>query len=142
METGVWLLMGFTGSTYGILEMKDSIISFTAYNQGALTHGQLKKLALSVGDETIIKHLKNGKQVKIFHFPIHMVEKIIFPWYTFGGGMNLVINSVKFRFSFLQPQNTVSFPAGKRVVQIAESISDGRRLGKEWREVLKNYTAD
>jgi len=42
METGVWLLMGLTGSTQGVLEMKDSMISFTAYGQGALYSGRDK----------------------------------------------------------------------------------------------------
>ena len=134
----VWLLMGLTGSTEGILSLKDNHIAFQAFGKGALTNGQLKSLAEQSGNEELEIKLAKNKKVEVFYCPISQVNKIIFPWYTFGGGMNLVINGTTYRFSFLQPQNTVSSYEGAEGLNAISNISEGRKVGKEWKKLLIN----
>jgi hypothetical protein len=45
LRSVVWLLMGSTGSTPGILELTKDHLSFLASGAGALTKGQLRALA-------------------------------------------------------------------------------------------------
>jgi len=55
--------------------------------------------------------------------------------------MNLKIKGVMFRFSLLQPQNTVSGTSGKKMSQIAGNISEGRKLRQQWYDALKEHIA-
>jgi len=132
----IWLLMGLTGSTNGTLAIHDEWISFHTPTRGALTGGQLRSLAKRIGNPELADQLDQEQPIEIFRCPVSEIEKVHFPWYTLGGGMNLTIRGNRYRFSFLQPQNTRSPTSGGAFAGVL-SISRGRKLGKEWRSLLK-----
>lgn len=138
MKSIVWLLMGLTGSTEGVLSLENGRVSFEAFGQGALTDGQLVRLARAVGSEHLAQGLKRGIPAMIFDEAVGPLTKISFPWYTFGGGVNLAVRSGTYRFSFLQPQNTISGTRGKEMSTIATNLSEGRKLGKLWKTAFEN----
>lgn len=61
------------------------------------------------------------------------ISDVRFPWFYFGGGMHLQVGTVRFRLSFLQPQNVTTNRMMGLSRQGAGSISAGRHAGGEWR---------
>ena len=75
------------------------------------------------------------------------VERVVFPWYYFGGGMKLWIRGTRHRLSFVRPNgaevamarglSAAGSPLG--LLMAAGKVNDmvsGRAAGKRWREVL------
>jgi hypothetical protein len=131
VRTAAWLLMGATGSTPGVLQYSQGRLSFTAYGRGALTGGQLAKLEQVTLQAGLQGRLESGWQSLIFDAPRTSVGRIKFPWYHFGGGMNIVIGEVPYRFSFLEPQN-VKFDHDVSL----RAITHGRAAGRMWKTAL------
>jgi hypothetical protein len=130
-----WLLMGMTGSTPGVLELKDSSLSFIACGAGVLTKRQLRRLEQAAQLPGLAGKLLQGEEIEIFKAPLSSIAKAVFPWYYFGGGMIVSTGECRFRFSFLQPQNT-RLPSSARLFQIGKDIIGGRAAGKAWKSVF------
>ena len=80
----------------------------------------------------------------VFDVPLAEVTDIIWPWYSFGGGVKLTAGGEQYRFSFVLP-NGAEYPTARLaaatgdlssltiVWQKADDIGAGRKAGKEWR---------
>ncbi|MEO6066418.1 MAG: hypothetical protein ABJB33_00535 [Gemmatimonadota bacterium] len=75
------------------------------------------------------------------------IERVVFPWYYFGGGMKLWIGGTQHRLSFVRPNgaevamarglSAAGSPLG--LLMAAGKVNDmvsGRAAGKRWRELL------
>lgn len=130
----VWLLMGSTGSTPGVLRMARGRLVFEAHGRGALTGGQLREIEQRAGAPGLAQRLEQGYPTPIFDAPLGAVGKVTFPWYYFGGGMKLTVAGSPYRFSFLRPQNT---RPPSDVSGLAD-IPAGRAAGRAWKAALRN----
>ncbi|MGC4045670.1 MAG: hypothetical protein QM758_17905 [Armatimonas sp.] len=95
MKTPAWLLKGLFHSTPGTLELRDDTLSLT---------------------------LSNGERV--FSTSLSTPYTVQFPWYYFGAGLILTLESTHYRISFLQQGED-------------GDIRTGIQNGKAWRERLK-----
>lgn len=136
MKNRVWLLMGLTGSTEGVLSFENNALSFEIYDKGALSAGQLKELSTQIGINDLAEQLERNETTTLFSIPVSSISKIEFPWFTFGGGMNVTLRGVKYRFSFMQPQNTVAAPRLAAGVIGIQNVAEGRKAGKQWKQLL------
>jgi hypothetical protein len=139
MESKVWLLMGLGGSLEGVLSATDSSITFNVFKKGFfVSNAQLEKLAQHTGKHNLIDDLENNKEVEILNISINRIEKIEFPWISFGAAMNLTIEGIKYKFSLLQPQNTIlnSENDTEPSIGVITNIKQGRKLGKELKKLL------
>lgn len=119
LRTELWRLIGLTRSEPALLELADG------------------RLALTTGD---------GRQ---FDVPLAEVERVVFPWYYFGGGCKLTVGGKEHRISFVRPNDASDLPArllahtdvgapfalltvGRKVTD----IGSGRRAGKAWKAAL------
>lgn len=117
--TDAWQLQGITRSLPGRLRLKANILSF-------------------VDDDGDL----------MFRAALHEVREVVFPWYYFGGGCKLTIDGIRYRLSFVRPNDAedamdrlaaragdadavYSQVAGKFV-----DIRSGREAGRAWRQVL------
>jgi hypothetical protein len=128
-RTVAWLLMGLTGSAPGVLQIVDGRLSYTVHGRGALSGSQLEELERRTGRSGLGDEVGNGAVVTLFDVPLEAVTGVVFPWYYFGGGMKLTVANVGYRFSFLKPQNTRTWPG-------VADIPEGRAAGKVWRAAL------
>jgi hypothetical protein len=135
LRTVAWLLMGLTGSAPGLLQLAAGRLSFTAQGRGALTTGQLRRLAELAGQPGLADELDAGRSAVVFDAPLDAVANVHFPWYYFGGGMKLIVAGRAYRFSFLQPQNT-RLPTDADAILGAAGIPAGRASGKAWGTAL------
>lgn len=113
-----WLLIGLTrSSAIGQLVLRRNRLSFR------------------VGDDVL------------FDVDRAEIERIVFPWYYFSGGMKVWAQRRLYRLSFVKPNSAevataqllarAGSPAalGMVVAKVADMAS-GRRAGKRWRELL------
>lgn len=113
-----WLLIGLTrSSAVGQLVLRRNRLSFR------------------VGDDVL------------FDVDRAEIERIVFPWYYFTGGMKVWAHGRQYRLSFVKPNGAevatahllarAGSPAalGTVVAKVADMAS-GRRAGKQWRELL------
>ncbi|MFC5749560.1 hypothetical protein [Actinomadura rugatobispora] len=130
LRTVVWLMMGSTGSAPGTLRLGDGRLTFEAYGRGALTGGQLREVEKRSGRPGLAAHLDGGHAGVVFDVAASGIGKVTFPWYYFGGGMKLTAAGSPYRFSFLQPQNTM-------LTERLGGIPAGRACGRAWKEALR-----
>lgn len=113
-----WLLHGITGTSSGRLSLTGDVLSYR----------EERKL--------------------IFTTRLRHVERMVFPWYYFGGGVKLRIGGKWYRLSFVVP-NGEEVAVGRahgeagspKALLFAwdklQDVSEGRALGREWRELLE-----
>ncbi|WP_309707310.1 hypothetical protein [Armatimonas sp.] len=90
LSTSVWLLQGLFKSTSGILELTQD------------------RLVFKSAGETV------------FDTPRESLTDVSFPWYYFGAGVVLSIDSKRYRFSFVEPGEN-------------GDLVSGREAGKSWK---------
>jgi hypothetical protein len=127
--------MGIAGSSPGVLKLENGHLSFDAHGRGALTNGQLRLLEGVVGELGLANRLSNEEVVRVFDAPLAEVSRVTFPWFYFGGGMNLAVRGAPYRFSFVRPQNTLDRGESESVEGIV-AIIGARRNGKAWKAAL------
>lgn len=120
LTTEAWQLLGITTSRHGKLRLDRGQLRFT---------------------------LDDGTEV--FRTDMAAVEKIVFPWYYFGGGVKLTVAGVRHRVSFVRPNDADDAmdrlaaragDVGAVHAQVAGKfvdISSGRSRGRAWRQVLR-----
>jgi len=129
-ESKAWILIGLTGSTVGRLVLEEGRLTFAARGIGALSGGHCRKLGTQCGVADLARRLVEEEEVLIFDEPVTTL-RFTFPWYTFGGGMNVRTGDGRFRISFLRPANTAL-----EVDVTGGAISEGRGLGRRWKALL------
>ena len=97
LRTPVWLLRGFTGFDAGVLELAEGRLAFTT------AHG------------------------RVFAVWLSEVTDVKFPWYYFGGGVHLTIDTQQYRMSFVRPTG-----AGGTLLD----LGPGLKAGRAWRAAL------
>lgn len=119
LVTDAWQLLGMTRSLPGQLCLKAETLSFV-HDTGQVLFRALRR----------------------------DVSRVDFPWYYFGGGCKLTVDGVRYRFSFVRPNNADDAvdrmaarvgDAGAVYSQVAGKfmdISSGRAAGRAWREAL------
>lgn len=119
-STDAWHLRGITRSLPGRLHLEANTISFV-YDDGDV----------------------------LFRAPLSEVREIVFPWYYFGGGCKLTVEGVRYRLSFVRPNDADDAmdrlaagagDAGAVYSQVAGKFIDigsGRAAGRVWEEVLR-----
>lgn len=116
--SNAWLLKGMTGSVPGWLELRDGSLRFIT---------------------------PDGEG---FDVERAAVTSVVFPWYYFGGGMKIVAESRRYRFSFVKPNGAeyaearalAAFGDVRALRAAASKIADvrgGRVVGARWRELLR-----
>ncbi len=93
LRTPVWRMLGFTRSVPGTLELSRQRLRY--YEQGRC----------------------------MFDRPLDEIVKVRMPWYWFGGGIRFRAGTMRYRFSFVEPQR-------------ADHVAEGRRNGALWKRVL------
>jgi hypothetical protein len=127
--TRAWLLMGLTGSAPGVLQVVYGRLIYAVHGRGALTDGQLRRLEDKVGRPGLADELDDGARIILLDVPLDEVGRVSFPWYYFGGGMRLGVDGVRFRFSFVRPQNTHEVPG-------IMAVPATRATGRSWQAAL------
>jgi hypothetical protein len=127
--------MGMTGSLPGVLKLEKGHLSFDAHGRGALTNGQLRQLEGMVSEPGLANRLSNDEVVRVFDAPLAEVSRVTFPWFYFGGGMNLAVRGAPYRFSFIRPQNILDRGESESIEGIV-AIPGVRRNGKAWKAAL------
>lgn len=101
MELGhrsrAWLLIGLFGNEAGDLELSEGRLAF------------------------------EGELGTCFDVPLTEVSAVAFPWFYFGGGLQLTAGSRRYRFAFVRPT-----AEGGRLADVPE----GRQVGAAWRRAL------
>ena len=137
----VWLLRGLTGSTPGALVCgRDGRLRLTLFGAGALARRHLRALERDTGQAGLADRLRQFEETVLFDVPLAEVERVVFPWFYFGGGMHVHVGGVRYRLSFLQPQNTVADRSFASAQDAVGGIKKGVSLGARWREVLADRT--
>lgn len=70
----------------------------------------------------------------VFDAPLETVSGVKFPWYYFGGGMKLQAGGQSYRISFVTPDNKFASAIG---TEHSLSVTDGRKIGRSWQELLR-----
>ncbi len=125
-----WLLRGLSTTAKGRLTIKDDRLSLTIPDSGQLWGFQLRKLEKTTGVCGLANDLSNGDPVTIFDVPVNEAG-IMFPWYTFSGGMNVHIGKARYRISFGEQARTTG-PARNNL----STIRSMRTIGQQWKSVL------
>ncbi len=118
-----WLLHGITGTSSGRLSLTGDVLSYR----------EERKL--------------------IFTTRLRDVERTVFPWYWFGGGVKLRVGGKWYRLSFVVPNGeevAVARAHGEagspRALLMAweklRDVADGRALTREWRRLLTSPRPD
>ena len=108
-------------------------LRLTLFGQGALTRGQCRALERATGISDLARRLRDNVDTVVCDVPVAEIGEVYFPWYYFGGGVHLRVGGVRYRLSFLQPQNVTTDRMMGLSRQGAGSISAGRHAGAEWR---------
>jgi hypothetical protein len=93
LSTPVWLLQGLFKSTTGVLELTQDHLMF-----------------------------KSAGEI-IFATPLESLTDVSFPWYYFGAGVVLSVDSRCYRFSFVEPGEN-------------GDLIEGRAAGTSWKQRL------
>ena len=104
ISTSAWLLVGMTGSQYGVLRAGNGRLAFTT-----------------------------GER-RIFDVPLSEVRDVKFPWYYFSGGVQFSVGNERYRLSFVQPNNEAGYPdisKGRRAGKVWKSVLTGRRSSEK-----------
>jgi len=133
-QSDAWLLLGIINSLPGRLQLKNGRLRFAALNFGTLWKKDLKKLEQKTGIGGLAQRLENDQATLLFDVDIHSIQKMHFPFYYFSCGMHLTVNDLKYRFSFIRPNNT-RLPSQQ--LSGISSLPKGRYIGKKWKELLK-----
>lgn len=131
LHTTTWLLRG-ASSLPGVLSLEGGRLSYTAYGPGNLWGFQLRTLERASGRAGLAEALREDETAVLFDVPLAEVERIVFPWYYFSGGLKLGARGARYRFSFVQPANT---QVGSGVGGL-QGIGAARRHGTAWRAAL------
>lgn len=121
VATPAWRLYGTTGSVPGVLVLSGG------------------RLVLAVED---------GRG---FEAALHEVEKVVFPWYYFGGGVKVTVRGEEYRISFAEPNGQrdpdlrpggLLGGVGPEALKIARDARRNAgllnlRWGKTWRAALE-----
>lgn len=85
-----------------------------------------------------------------FDVPVAEIQDLAFPWYYFGGGMQLTVAGVRHRVSFVRPNDAAEdmpFRLAAREGDVAglalvgmklQDIGEGRAAGRAWRSALES----
>ena len=151
IRSKAWLLMGLTGSVGGILELRNGRLSFTttpsvvagvppflgrqlrSLERKAQLPGLAEKLSLKTA-------LEGEEDIQVFDVPIDEVGEVVLPWYYFGYGAIFAVRNARFRFSFIQPQNTRAPVTGEYVGGGVSELYSGRGTGKAWKAALSGHS--
>jgi hypothetical protein len=136
-----WLLDGPIHSCPGILHLVGDTLTYLILEPGTFSDKGIRKQLAKHGqaDEGELDY-----PVELFSIPRSAIDRFHIPWYYFGGGGKLAFGEHHVRLSFLRPQNTLDptyySEALMRYVggegQEKVKISEGRKVGKRWRELL------
>ncbi len=129
-----WLLVGLSGSTSGSLRIANGRIAFTARGCGALSRRHLRRIERMCALPDVADRLRQNHHVTLFDWKIADLDNAVFPWYYFGGGAHFASDGVRFRISFLRPQNTVAGHVG--MGEILRNLRSGRANGRVCRHLL------
>ena len=132
LVTRAWLLRGIS-SLPGQLSLRDGRLCFRAHGPGNFWPSQLRKLEQQLRVDELAVRLEREESLNLFDLPLHDITRIHFPWYTFSGGMNLLIHGVWMRFGFDHPANSAAPPGG---LDPLGEISSARKAGKAWKMAL------
>ena len=128
-----WLLLGLINSLPGTLQLHEGHLTYSAYNSGTLWPRDLRKLEAKLGIPALSEKLDQNQLTPLFKIPSSDIQSIHFPYYYFSAGMHLKVKGVKYRLSFIRPNNT-RVPA--KSMASAYSIPAAVRIGKEWKKLL------
>lgn len=98
MRSRAWLLIGLFGNESGVLDLSEGRLAFS------------------------------GERGTRFDVPLSEVRAVAFPWFYFGGGLQLTAGGRSYRFAFVRPT-----AEGGRIADVPE----GRQVGAEWRRALQ-----
>ena len=102
---------------------------------GQLWPFQLRKLEALTGRGGLAEALDSGEWFTVFDHAVEDV-RVVFPWYTFSGGMNLTAHGVRYRLSFGRPANNAD-PTLDELRRNLGSLKSMRSIGQNWRDVLQ-----
>jgi len=129
-----WLLRGISASGLGKLSLKHGRLSLKVRGCGQMWPFQLRKLETVSGIVGLATALENGEWGTVFEVPVRDVV-VHFPWYTFSGGINVVVVGVKYRMGFTPPRDT----HGRNHAGLRGDLGtmlDLRKNGRRWREIF------
>ena len=129
VSSKAWLLSGIS-SLPGLLQLDDGQLTFTSFGTGSLWPFQLRALERAASKPGFAHKIDSGERSELFSAPFAEVSDVLFPWYYFGCGMKLVVRGIRYRFSFVQPQNSPELP------EMGVSLADGRNVGRRWKSAL------
>jgi hypothetical protein len=98
-------------------------------------------LERETGIVDLARRLRDDDRTVVGEVPIGEVSDVRFPWFYFGGGMHLRVGDVRYRLSFLRPQNVTMNRMAGWSRQGAGSISAGRHAGTLWRAAFEAATS-
>ena len=142
LRTDAWLLRGIS-SIPGTLTLAENRLRFTASGHGTAWPFQLRTLERVAARPGLARRLDADETALVFDLPLGEVRDVSFPWYYFSGGVTLTARGVRYRFSFIRPNDTLA-PAnaehateGTRPGGRAPSeMSRARRNGRAWKAAL------
>lgn len=137
-----WLLIGLFNSVPGILKLHQGTLSFAAIGSGTLWKRGLRKLEKKTGIENLAQNLAEDGSVELFQLPVAEVDRVSFPLIYFSAGMHLHFKGLRFRFSFIRPNNArmPEFNAGGRMFKSLRNLNElgpARAVGERWKELLE-----
>jgi hypothetical protein len=151
LHSKAWLLLGLTGSVGGILELQNGRLSFTITPSavagvppflGRQLRSLEKKAQLpGLAEKLSLKAALEGEEaIRVFDVAIDEVGEVVLPWYYFDYGAIFAVRKARFRFSFIQPQNTRVPETGEYVGGGVSELYSGRGAGKAWKAALSGHS--
>ena len=137
-----WLLIGLFNSVPGILKLHQGTLSFTAVGSGTLWKRGLRKLEKKTGIKNLAQNLFEEGSAELFKLPATEIDRVSFPLIYFSAGMHLHFKGLRFRFSFIRPNNAQmpELNAGGRVFKSLRNLNElgpARAVGEQWKELLE-----
>ncbi|HMO40246.1 MAG TPA: hypothetical protein PKC76_04040 [Saprospiraceae bacterium] len=127
-----WLLRGLTQSLPGVLALRHDQLTFTATGFGTLWMRDLRRLEQRAGMPGLAERLNRGEATVVFQWSATELQAVRFPWYYFGGGLQLQGPDQSYRISFIRPGNTRLH----YFVNPFREIAQARHIGRRWRALL------
>lgn len=128
-----WLLIGLIHSLPGQLQFRDQQLTFIAFHSGTLGSKSLSKLEKKLRISGLESRLNTSQTTPIFKTSVSHIQSISFPLLYFSAGMHIRINDVKYRLSFIRPNNTRMYAKSMAGIQ---DITGSVNIGKEWKKLL------
>ena len=139
----VWLLDGPIDSLPGVLSFDGKRLRFLVLESGTFPRAKLHRTFEACGQSLTKDHEPTWPHVLI-NVTRAEIRSFHIPWYYFGGGAVIDLGHGPMRFSFIRPQNTVSFSHYSEHLQQwvggegqeEVNIPEGKLAGKRWRTLL------